>query len=204
LKLKARAGFSFKGTPDWGAERSSFLAAGNARREAEDVEAQRLGRQALFPGGRTAGDALSADVAFRKLQQARQELDPAYQREQELRDASTFMDPRMVQRRQMQQQEGITEQKRLRELALSLGLDPKALFLGELEHKRKMELARVAAEGRYSGGLFGKLGASAGIPRGTADAGELTEAEIIQAAQQENWSEEELQSVLRQFRQGGG
>ena len=179
-----------------------FLAAGNARREAEDAEDARRAQAALFPGGRTGEDVAQSNMALRRLQQARQELDPAYQREQDVRDAATFTDPRMVRRREMQTREGLDEKRGMGELALKLGISPNALFQDAVRHQRMLDIEKVRASGRN---IYGSLAASAGIPRGTDDPnGPLTEAEVIQHAKDNGWTQEELDFALRKVRAGGG
>lgn len=205
-QMKVRAGFSIPEGIDWEQERAGFLNQGNADREADNAAMQAQVGQSVFPWGRTVSDTVRDDTAFRGLQQARSMTDPAYRREQEQRDelarAETFMDPRVMSARQSSREDAIAEARGLKELGITLGLDPRAQRLEDLDTERRIKVAQAQGLARNPfGAMLGGAApaANTSAPRGTP----MTEAEIRQKVIAMGGAEQDVLDTIEEARAAG-
>lgn len=169
---ESSGGITVKGPTDWAAERENFLSRGSSPEigmRADALEARQAIDDNMMSGRRP--DLLAAEqnrLAITGLRNARQreaqQLDPAFARENaaadDISEADTFMNPRVMGRRQQQQREGLGQARELQNLDIEGKTDPRVLGLLFQQWMQQRKIADINASGRNP--LAGILGGQPG------------------------------------------
>lgn len=173
-------GFTVNGPTDWAAEREGFLSRGSSPEiglMADALEARQGIDENMFSGQRP--DLLAAEqgrLAMGGLRNARQresqQLDPGFARENaaldDISEADTFMNPRVMGQRQQQQREGLDQAESMQNLDIEGKTDPRVLGLLFQQWMQQQKVADINASGRNP--LAGILGGAGGAQPGQAPA----------------------------------
>jgi hypothetical protein len=169
------SGFTVDGPTDWASEREGFLSRGSSPEiglMADAMGARQAIDENMFSGRRP--DLLAAEqarLAIGGLRNARQreaqQLDPGFAREQEslddISEADTFMNPRVMGQRQQQRREGLGQARELQKLDIEGKTDPRVLGLLFQQWMQQQKLAGINASGRNPlAGILGGGGAQPG------------------------------------------
>lgn len=182
---QSSGGMTVNGPTDWAAERAGFLSRGSSPEIGQMADAMSVRQdidENMMSGRRP--DLMQAEqnrLAITGLRNARQreaqQLDPAFARENaaadDISDAETFMNPRVMGQRQQQQREGLGQARDLQNLDIEGKTDPRVLGLLFQQWMQQQKVAGIDASGRNPlAGILGGGGQQPGqAPQGAAPGG---------------------------------
>lgn len=175
-------GMTVNGPTDWAAEREGFLSRGSSPEIGQMADAMGVRQdidENMMSGRRP--DLMQAEqnrLAITGLRNARQresqQLDPGFARSNraldDISEAETFMNPRVMGQRQQQQREGLGQARDLQNLDIEGKTDPRVLGLLFQQWMQQQKVAGINASGRNPlAGILGGGGQQPGqSPQGAA------------------------------------